>query len=621
MLIPRITTFVGRMSKTKQLVAKEDLAKAAKLDKLGMSWLAGVFMDITKLNEVNELYNRFGDKNGIEFIDALFEELGVEFNYFEDELKRIPKEGPFITVSNHPLGGIDGMVLLKLISMVRPDFKVMANFLLKKIEPLSDSFFAVNPFEDRKGAFNSSVGIREAVKHLKEGHGLGMFPAGEVSAYKLGERKVIDREWQEGAIKLIDKMQVPVVPIYFKAKNSTLFYFLSSLSSSLQTAKLPSELLSQKNKQILVRIGKPVEKSELSECHTPSELANLLRERTYRLSAPLEDPSRLERLRKVVARAPKDPDPIVAETPRHLIWDEIENLREKGGRMTEFRTFEVFCAEPQDIPGILREIGRLREITFREVGEGTNESIDLDEYDNHYLHLFLWDNHDQRIAGAYRLGMGADIYAKDGIKGFYVQSLFKIEEEAYPIFSQSLEMGRAFIIKEYQQKPMPLFLLWKGIVHVILRNPDKVRYLTGCVSISNQFSTFSKAMMIAYVKHHFYDQDLGRYIHPRREFRVRLSEEDEKFIHNTSGEDLNKFDRFIDEVEPGNMRFPVLFKKYIKQNARIVCFNVDPKFNNSIDGFMYIDINDLPEQTIQPVLEELDEATKREGRRDFEKKK
>lgn len=603
------------MDTTKQLVAKEDLAKAAKLDKLGMSWLAGVVMDLTKITEINELYARFGDKSGIEFIDAVFDALDVEFTYFEDELKRIPKEGPFITVSNHPLGGIDGLVLLKLISLVRPDFKVMANFLLKKIEPLSDQFFAVNPFENRKEAYNSSVGLKEAIKHLKEGHGLGMFPAGEVSAYKFGERKVIDREWQEGAIKLIEKMGVPVVPIYFKAKNSPLFYLLSSLSSTLQTAKLPSELLTQRNKQILVRVGKPVEKSEMENCKSSHEVNCLLRERTYRLSSPLEDPSRLERLRKVVARTPKEPAKIIDATPQHLIWDEIENLRENGGRMTEFRTFEVFCGEAKDIPNILREIGRLREITFRAVGEGTNDETDLDDYDLEYLHLFLWDNEKQKIVGAYRLGMGADLYARNGIKGFYVQSLFKIEEEAYPIFQKSLEMGRAFIVQEYQQKPMPLFLLWKGIVHVILRNPEKVRYLTGCVSISNQFSTFSKAMMIAYVQHHFFDKELGKYVHPRKEFRVRLSDDDEKFIRNTSGEDLNKFDRFIDEVEPGNMRFPVLFKKYIKQNAKIVCFNVDPKFNNSIDGFMYIDINDLPEQTIQPVLEELEEATKNEVKR------
>lgn len=607
------------MNSTKQLVAKDDLAKASKLDKLGLSWLAGVLMDVTKLSDLNELYARYQDKEGIDFIDAVFDDLGIEFTYFEDELKRIPKEGPFITVSNHPLGGIDGLVLLKLISMVRPDFKVMANFLLKKIEPLSNHFLAVNPFESRKDAFNSAAGIKESIQHLKDGNGLGLFPAGEVSTYKFGERKIVDREWQEGAVKLIAKMKVPVVPIYFKAKNSSLFYLLSTLSSTLQTAKLPSELLKQRNKQILLRVGKPITENEIAETEGLEDLSSLLRSRTYRLSSPLSDPSRIERLRKVVARPPKDPAPIIGETPQHLIWDEIESLRENGRRLTEFRTFEVYCAPADEIPSILREIGRLREITFRDVGEGTNDETDLDPYDDHYLHLFLWDNEKQRIVGAYRLGMGADLYEKEGIKGFYVQSLFKIEDEAHPIFKQSLEMGRAFIIKEYQQKPMPLFLLWKGIIHVVLRNPEKVRYLTGCVSISNQFSTFSKAMMIAYVQHHFFDKKLGEFIHPRKEFRVRLSDEDEKFIHTSSGEDLNKFDRYIDEVEPGNMRFPVLFKKYIKQNAKIVCFNVDPKFNNSIDGFMYIDINDLPEQTIRPVLEELEEATKQEGRKEVKK--
>lgn len=607
------------MKNTNELVAKQDLIQAANLDKIGLSWMAKTIMNITKLSDLNELYARHMHRSGIEFIDSVFEELEIDFNYFEDELSRIPKEGPFITVSNHPLGGIDGLLLLKLVSMVRPDFKVMANFLLKRIAPLENQFIAVNPFESRPDAFNSSTGLKEAIAQVKAGNGLGIFPAGEVSTYNFKQKKVVDRDWQSGAIKLIEKMGVPVVPIYFKAKNSSLFYILSSLSGTLQTAKLPSELLGQKKQNLQVRIGKPIEKKEYGELTNSEALSKLLRERTYRLSAPLEDESRLDRLRHVVSKSQKSPAAIIAETPSRLIWEEIEILRAKGARMTEFRTFEVFCASAGDIPNILREIGRLREITFRAVGEGTNDETDLDAYDQSYLHLFLWDNQAQRIAGAYRLGMGADIYADKGIRGFYVNSLFKITPEAYPIFSQSLEMGRAFIIQEYQQKPMPLFLLWKGIIHVVLRNPEKVRYLTGCVSISNHFSKFSKAMMISFVQHHFFDKEMGKYIHPRKEFRVKLSEEDVNFIKNSSGEDLNKFDRFIDEVEPGNMRFPVLFKKYIKQNARIVCFNVDPKFNNSIDGFMYIDINDLPEQTIQPVLEELEDATLQEGRREIKK--
>lgn len=596
-----------------KLVEKSDIARVANLDKVGMTWMAGLLMKLIKLDEVNNAYDRNFHRKGIEFIDAIFQEYGVEFQYFEDELSRIPKEGPFVVVSNHPLGGLDGLIMIKLISMARPDFKVMANFLLQMIEPIGDYFFPVNPFENRKDVRGSAQGIKESIKWVKEGHGLGIFPAGEVSTYKFKEGKVVDREWQEGAIKLIEKLGVPVVPMYFKAKNSRSFYWLSALSPTLQTAKLPSELLSKKNKNILVRLGKPILTSDATEDGEKVDFGKMLRERTYRLSHPLDDATALERLRKVVARPPKAPEPIIAETPHQLIWDEIEALREAGAKMTEFRTYEVFNAEAKQIPNILREIGRLREITFREVGEGTNMPFDLDEYDNHYMHLFLWDNHNEKIVGAYRLGMGADIYPTVGMRGFYVQSLFRIEPEAEDMFKQCLEMGRAFIIKEYQQKPMPLFLLWKGIIHVILRNPDKVRFLTGCVSISNQFSKYSKGMMIAYVKHHFYDAELAKYIRPRKEFRVRLGEEEEKFISKTSADDLNKLDRYIEEIEPGNMRFPVLLKKYIKQNARIVAFNVDPLFNNSVDGFMYIDINDLPEQTIQPVLEELEAAAKQEA--------
>ena len=208
------------------------------------------------------------------------------------------------------------------------------------------------------------------------------------------------------------------------------------------------------------------------------------------------------------------------------------------------------------------------------------------------------------------MGLGDYIIKRYGIKGFYVNSLFRIDEKIHPLFKMSLEMGRAFIRKEFQAKPMPLFLLWKGITHVILRNPDKVRYLTGCVSISNQFSKFSKGMMIAYVNRYFYDAKMAAYIRPRKEYKVRLDDESKMVIENAGADDINKFDRYIDEIEPGKMRFPVLLKKYIKQNAKIVSFNVDPKFNNSIDGFMYIDINDLPEQTIKPVAEELEAAAR-----------
>jgi len=283
--------------------------------------------------------------------------------------------------------------------------------------------------------------------------------------------------------------------------------------------------------------------------------------------------------------------------------DEVALLREGSSRLLVSKNYEVFLASPEHIPHVLKEIGRLREITFREIGEGTNNATDLDPYDTYYQHLFLWDNKALQIAGAYRMGLGQDIFKRYGIDGFYLQKLFRFDPELHDFMAQSIEMGRAFVVKSYQQRPMPLFLLWKGIVHTTLRFPDH-KYLIGGVSISNKFSEFSKSLMIEFMRSNYYDPYLAQYVKPKKEYKVKLKDGDKDFIFDATEADLNKFDKIIDEVEPGSLRLPVLLKKYIKQNAKVVAFNVDPLFNNAIDGLMYIRIADLPESTVKPVMEE-----------------
>ncbi|KFD39140.1 lysophospholipid acyltransferase family protein [Schleiferia thermophila] len=590
-----------------KLVEKDAFAKASNLEKVGLKGLAGIMMKILKIDNINEVYEKLAGHKGVEFIDKLFEELHVTFEYFEEELGRIPKSGPFITVSNHPLGGVDGVILIKLISLVRPDFKIIANFLLKKIEPISDFIMPVNPFESDLVSKSSVPGIKDAIQHLKQGHPLGMFPAGEVSTYHFEEGKILDKEWEPGAIKLISKMKVPVVPVYFKARNSFWFYLLASMHPLLRTAKLPSEIFSQKKKPITVRIGKPIQPAELDEYPDIESLSQFLRTRTYMLASTL--PPKKAMLKLPVLQLKKDIKPIAEPAPLSKVIEEIEQLRSKGKKLTSTKNYEVYEFIGDVCPYLLHEIGRLREVTFREVGEGSNAEIDLDEFDQYYTHLILWDSEARKLAGAYRLGIGAQIYPKFGLKGFYVPTLFKIEPEAEHLFSQGIEMGRAFVVKEYQAKPLPLFLLWKGIVHIILRNPGH-RYLTGCVSISNSYSKFSRALMIEFIKLNYLDKKLAKYIKPRKAYKVKIDEREKEFVLSRAKNDLSKLDKFIEDLEPGNTRVPVLLKKYIKQNAKVVAFNVDPKFNNTLDAFMYIDINDLPTQTIQPVLEELEAATR-----------
>ena len=598
------------------LISKNDLVLAAGLGKWGLLKypIVSAVMRLAKINKVNDLYDKIKDLEGQEFFDKLLEELNVKYLAFQEDLAKIPKTGPFILVSNHPLGALDGVIMCKILTEIRPDFKVMGNFLLTKIKPMEPYVISVNPFEKRKEAYSSMSGMREALKHLSEGGCLGIFPAGEVSNKNNEYNEILDKEWQEPALKLIKKAQVPVVPMYFHAKNSKLFYNVSKIHPDLQTLLLPSEMVNKREKPIKIRIGRPVTPKILNEYETPKELGEFLRKKVYMMKSYFEDRKSVAEFLKVknLNISPKEEvvvQNIIDETPLAEILADRENLRKKDGKMLFSNgDYEVYFTKFDEIPAMMREIGRQRELTFRAVGEGTNLPFDLDEYDKHYHHLILWDNVAQKIAGAYRMALGSEVMKNYGIKGFYTNSLFDFDQELQPFFKKVIEMGRAYISLEYQQKPLPLFLLWRGIVHVCLRNPEH-KFLMGGVSISNRFSDFSKSLMIEFMRSHYFDPVVAQYVHPKNDYKVYLSERDKSLFFEGLDDDLNKFDKLIDDFEP-EMRLPVLIKKYIKQNAKVVAFNVDPNFNDAIDGLMYIRISDLPEGTIKPVLEEMSEQLK-----------
>ena len=373
-------------------------------------------------------------------------------------------------------------------------------------------------------------------------------------------------------------------------------------------------MVNKREKPIKIRIGRPVSPKVLADYETTKELENFLRRKVYMMKSYFEDRKSVAEFLKVknLNVTPKKEEVvenIIDETPLEDILQDIENLKKKEGKVLfSNNNYDVFFTTFDEIPSMMREIGRQRELTFRAVGEGTNLPFDLDEYDKHYHHLILWDNADQKIVGAYRMALGAEVMKKHGIKGFYTSSLFDFDQELHPFFNKVIEMGRAYISMEYQQKPLPLFLLWRGIVHVCLRNPNH-KFLMGGVSISSRFSDFSKSLMIEFMRSNYFDPAVAQHVHPKNDYKVHLSERDKNLFFEDLDNDLNKFDKLIDDFEP-EMRMPVLIKKYIKQNAKVVAFNVDPNFNDAIDGLMYIRIRDLPEDTIRPVLEEISDQLK-----------
>ncbi|QAR31765.1 lysophospholipid acyltransferase family protein [Ornithobacterium rhinotracheale] len=588
------------------LVSVKDIAQVSGLQKFGFVGkpIAFVLHRLLNFKRLNSIYQANKDFKSPEFETHLLRDLAITYEVQDEELARIPKEGPFVIVSNHPLGGLDGIIMLKILSEIRPDFKIIANFLLQKIEPLAPRIFPVNPFETRRDIKNSLLGMKAALKHLHDGHPLGVFPAGEVS-YKNDRGEIVDKPWQKPIMKLIKKAGVPIIPMYFNAKNSKRFYSLKKLHPDLQTALLPHELLKTRLKPIQLRIGKPISLKQQEEFETIEKFTHFLTKKTYVLASSYEPKKNItQTIKDSIPTRPKTVKNIIKETPSEDLIEEVKKLRATEALLFSNSRYECYFCDFKSIPKLMREIGRLREITFRQVGEGTNKETDIDRFDRHYNHLILWDTQENKIAGAYRMGLGNEIYKNYGIKGFYISELFHFDPEIQPFFRKAIEMGRAFVVPEYQQKPMPLFLLWRGIIHVALRNPEH-KFILGGVSISNQFSQFSKALMIEFMQSHFYDPYVAQYVRPRRAFKPKIKDQDKDFIFDEAKADLNKFDKLIEELEPNALRLPVLIKKYIKQNAKVIAFNVDPKFNDAIDGLMYIRISELPESTIKPVLEEL----------------
>lgn len=577
---------------------KDFLKANPKLSFVGGEHFARFLMLFLRFDKLNKVYDQIGDKKGVHFIEELIRILKINFVYDTEELhKRVPATGPVVVVCNHPFGGLESILLIKMLSLVRSDIKIISTQSLQKIDPISEYFFEENVFQKRNDKRSEKTGKEKAAAHLAKGGILCLFPSGEVSEFD-SARVLSDQQWQYNTLKFIKLQKVPVVPIHFQGNNSRLYYLMGNIHPSLKTMKLPTELLNQHKRPVKIRIGNSISVVEQDKFTDIYQYGRYLRAKTYLLCSKIE----VKKFFNYSLKRQQRIEAIAEPVPHEKIIRELHDL---GTEFLMFRTknFTVYCAPSKRIPNILLEIGRLREVTFRQVGEGTNRSIDLDEFDLYYNQMFIWDTETEMIVGAYRIGKGAEIIHKYGVRGFYIQSLFKIKDDLQDMLKQTMELGRSFVVKEYQKKPMPLFLLWKGILYFTLKNPE-YRYLMGPVSVSDDYSTTSKEMIIKFIMAHHFDFKLAKSITPRNSYKFITDDQNLNVIMQSMDDDINSLDKLIGDVDELNSGLPILLKKYIKLNAKIIGFNVDPKFNNCLDGLIALDLCDVPQNTIESLSKE-----------------
>jgi putative hemolysin len=415
------------------------------------------------------------------------------------------------------------------------------------------------------------------LRHVQQGGLVVIFPAGAVSHLHLSAGRVCDPTWNPTAARFLRLCGCPVIPMHFGGGNSSIFQTLGLLHPRMRTVMLSHELLNKRNRVIPVTVGRALKASDLRDQPDDEALARSLRLSTYALEAH----------RTVQRRASRTPQPPADSVATALIQAEIAQLPPENILVTS-RDMRVLFARAEQIPWTLREIGRLREIAFRAVGEGTGHSRDLDDYDSHYVHMFAWDSSRGAIVGAYRLGHVDEILRQHGRRGLYTHSLFSYGTPLLRALGNALELGRSFIVPEHQRNFGALLLLWKGIAQYIVQHP-RYRVLFGPVSVSADYRPHSQALLVDFLKRTCFDRELAQLIRPRRPFRRTHS------LAALSGDlavlgDLDGLSELMTKIEPDGKGVPVLLRQYLKLGAKVIGFNVDANFSDVVDGMIVVDL-------------------------------
>jgi putative hemolysin len=556
----------------------------------------GLAGKLAPVGRVRNLYRRVqGSPEGFR-LEGLLAEMRVDLRVCAVDRARIPASGPVVVVSNHPYGVLDGATLTVLLTSVRPDVKVLTNFLLSDVPELQKHCIFVDPFQTDRSLESNRKALREALAWLQQGGMLAIFPAGEVAHWQMPAAQIADPAWNDTAVRLIRRTRATALPVYFCGHNGVGFQILGMIHPKLRSAFLLQEFLQQEGKEVEVRVGTAIPVDSIDSVSDDREAVDYLRWRTYLLARRKKgETSWHDALRSQLAS--KTQEPVAGPVHSDLLAGEIEKLPAERC-LAESGDFAVYVGTSSEMPNLLMEVGRLRELTFRRAREGTGKSRDLDSYDEYYSHVLLWNKTKRELVGGYRAGNTAEILAERGIGGLYTSTLFRYDERLFHKLGPALELGRSFVRPEYQRQYAPLLLLWKGIARLVAMKPE-IPVLFGAVSISNDYNEASREMIYRFFEARMQDDDLAGWIEPRRPFRPGFLRRWDCRSMFRALRDLDELSQPITDIEVDGKGLPILLRQYAKIGGKLLGFNVDRKFSNVLDGLVVVDLR----QTEAAVLE------------------
>jgi len=514
----------------------------------------------------------------------------LSLNYDLEGLENIPKEGPCVIVSNHPHGMSDGLMFGDIAMKVRDDVRIVVNEWLHCVRGMRPYQIKVDVYGGEAAKRANMAGMREILKWLREGHCILVFPSGSAATYSHRDRRVIDDPWQANIAALIRKTKATVVPMHIAGRSGILFQIISTIAKGVRSNFLAREILRDGRMRHTIKLGKPIAPHTIGMVEGDEGLSDYLR------------------LQSMLLRYPAKRDSVPTATPQHEIAPhrpaealqaEIEALPADALYYTNRAAeLEVYAVTAQQIPQLMLEMGIERERTFRAVGEGTGNPSDLDAYDAHYIHLIMWDTRAKRLAGAYRIGLTDKIIEEKGVKGIYNAAFFRFNPKLIEELKHGLEMGRAFITPEYQRLAASLDTLWMGIGQFLNRHPQ-YRYMYGTVSVSQDYTHTSRALILSYLKQHEMHEEyanMARAFNPPRSYD--LYSEDARLLP-AGMRDIRLLAASVSAIEPDGKGIPVLLRQYLRLGGKMLSFGIDDDFGGTLDCLVLVDLTKTPERILK----------------------
>lgn len=550
--------------------------------KLGpLGWATPVFDTFLKVRDFDAFLDRIYSAGRPDFFTSAMEQAGLTSTWSDKDLARIPRTGALVVTANHPHGLADGVVAMDFLLRMRPDTLVVGNRWLSQIPGIRPWLIEVNPFDPKSADPANLTGTRRIFAHLKAGGCILTFPAGEVSSLKLNDRRVVDATWSPQVVRMARKVGASILPLRIEGRNSNLFQALGLVHPKLRTMLLLREFRYHRGKVLHLRTANPVVPSQLADHPEDEEATSFLRLRCELLATRGTSP--------VASPKPASPQvPVIGPINPLLVRAELQSLPPEDLLLTS-GDFQVYRFLGKDLPHTLREVGRLRETTFRAVSEGTGLDCDLDAFDAWYDQIVLWDDKASQVVGGYRLGPTDRILPLQGKHGLYTSTLFEFRGDFFRRMDPALEMGRSFIRQEYQRKPTSLPLLWRGIGRYVLRFP-KYHLLFGPVSINPEYGQASKELILSYLKNNRSADDLLPLVRAKNPPRAMSLHDTDLEVLQRCAFDLEHVSSLVSDLEPDAKAIPILLKHYLKLNGRLIAFNVDDGFGGCLDGLIVVDL-------------------------------